>query len=133
MKFHLYKVSGYEEAMMAMRMSRGKFNWLSAQDVQELVYACTDRRGFLADKHEYVANLVALDLLNSSSTEMFDELEGIKGHAKITGIYHADITEFRRLLNLVMSFAMGPQGDHSTLMSYIDVAFITEGLSLIHI
>lgn len=116
MKFHLYKVSGYEEAIMSLRMSKGKFSWESALAVQDLVYVCTNRHGFLSDFHEYRCKLDELYLLD----------DGVQ-HPKITGDYWRDISEFKRLLNLVMDEAMGHH-DHHTLMKYIDVSFFTDGL-----
>jgi hypothetical protein len=112
MEFKLFKVSGYEEAIMSLRMSKGKFySWETALDVQRLVYALTDQQGFLAGEEEYDNKLQIL--------------AGLPG--KLTGNYEADVAEFERLLGLTFNNAMG-QFKHHTLMKYIDVSFFTEGL-----
>lgn len=117
MKFQLYKVSGYEEAIMSLRMSMGKFySWEKAQQIQDLVYAATNKQGFLATNQEYRHNIRSIGIDASNTT-----------HAKITGNYDNDITEFKRLLGITKNNAMGQQ-DHHTLMKYIDISFITEGL-----
>jgi hypothetical protein len=117
MKFQLYKVSGFEEAIMSLRMSQGKFySWEKAQQVQDLVYATTNKRGFLASNQEYRHNVRSLGIDPTNNN-----------HAKITGVYDSDVTEFKRLLGLTKNNAMGAQ-DHHTLMKYIDISFITEGL-----
>jgi hypothetical protein len=116
MKFQLYKVSGYEEAIMSLRMSMGKFySWEKARQIQDLVYAVTNKQGFLANNQEYRHNLRTIGI-NSSNK-----------HEKIIGVFADDILEFKRLLGLTMNNAMGKQ-DHHTLMKYIDISFITEGL-----
>lgn len=116
MKFHLYKVSGFEEAIMSLRMSRGKlYSWEKAREIQDLVYAVTNKQGFLADTHEYFGNLTSLQIYPSTL------------HQEVTTDYDIDVTEFKRLLGVVMDNAMGHH-DHHTLMKYIDVSFFTDGL-----
>ena len=115
MDFKLFKVSGYEESIMSLRMSKGKFySWEAARDIQQLVYVCTDERGFVASEKEHDLKLTAL---NSNR---------IVGN-KITGDYERDVAEFKRLLQLTFENAMQKQ-THHTLMKYIDISFITEGL-----
>lgn len=112
MEFKLYKVSGYEEAINSLRMSTGKFySWEKAQEIQDLVYVMTNRQGGLAGEIEYHAKLDLIDV----------------GHPKIVGDYDADKREFERLLQLTFNNAM-KVFKHHTLMKYIDVSFITEGL-----
>lgn len=114
MKFYLYKVSGYEEAIMAIRMSKGKYySWEKAQHVQDLVYAVTNKQGFLATPEQYEANLRSLGWKEN--------------HPKVTGNYEQDVKEFKRLLGMVMNHGMG-EFDHHTLIKYIDVSFFTDGL-----
>ena len=114
MNFHLYKVSGYEEAIMALRMSHGKFySWEKAQHIQDLVYAVTDKMGRLASEHEYRHKLAMLGL---------EEATLHSPHPKITGSYMEDVKEFKRLLGLTMNNAMG-EFDHHTLMKYIDITY----------
>lgn len=115
MNFKLYKVSGYEEAIMSLRMSKGKFySWEKAKDIQQLVHAVTDERGFIIPSREdYEAKL--------------NSMYGWHLNDKITGSYEKDVAEFKRLLGLTFNNAMGAQ-THHTLMKYIDVTFITEGL-----
>lgn len=117
MKFQLYKVSGYEEAINSLRMSMGKFySWEKAQQIQDLVYAVTNKQGFLATNQEYRHNIRSLGVDTANAN-----------HAKITGKYDDDVAEFKRLLGLTKNNAMGKQ-DHHTLMKYIDISFITEDL-----
>jgi hypothetical protein len=117
MQFHLYKVSGYEEAIMSLRMSHGKFySWEKAQEIQNLVYVCTDEKGFLADPFTYEKKLLSLE---GKRRELYGK--------KITGDYLGDISEFKRLLGLTKNNAVG-QFDHHTLIKYIDISFFTEGL-----
>jgi len=107
MEFKLLKVSGYEEAILSLRMSKGKYySWEKAQQIQELVYKVTDHRGFLLSQEGY----------DNKNAYMPGPLD-----------YEADVAEFERLLSLTMNNAMGDQ-KHHTLMKYIDVSFITEGL-----
>lgn len=114
MQFHLYKISGYEEAINSLRMSKGKyFSIPKAHEVQTLVWLVTDRRGFICDLMEYTHKLATL----------LPEEMG----KKITGDYETDVTEFKRLLGLVMNNAMG-EHKHHTLMKYIQVSFFTVGL-----
>lgn len=116
MKFKLYKVSGYEEAINSLRMSKGKFySWEKAQEIQLLVWLVTDRQGFIETERGYTYKLNSL-----MSSEVLDS-------KKITGNYSDDVAEFKRLLQLTFDNAMGQQ-KHHTLMKYIDVTFITEGL-----
>jgi hypothetical protein len=122
MQFHLYKVSGYEEAIMSLRMSHGKFySWGKAQQIQDLVYAVTNKQGFLATQEEYEANLIHLGIYLKSGTHLK------YNHPKVKGFYNEDIQEFKRLLGLTKNNAMG-QFDHHTLMKYIDISFFTDGL-----
>lgn len=115
MQFHLYKVSGYEEAIMSLRMSKGKFySWEKAKEIQDLVYAVTNRQGAIATPEEYVFN-------------MYNIQYPFVKHSKITGDYDTDIAEFKRLLGLTMDNAMGHH-EHHTLMKYIDISFFTDGL-----
>lgn len=119
MKFHLYKVSGYEEAIMAIRMSKGKaYSLEKAQEIQDLVYVCTDRSGFLANPVTYESKL--RELAHPYIPASFK-------HGKITGDYNKDIAEFKRLLGITMNMAMGEQ-THHTLIKYIDISFFTDGL-----
>ncbi|MMZ52635.1 Thymidylate synthase ThyX [compost metagenome] len=119
MNVHLYKVSGYEEAIMSLRMSKGKFySWDKAQDIQDLVYVCTDSRGFLAGEWEH----------HSKYEYLIDKkVICCNADTKVTGSYKEDIAEFQRLLGLTMNNAMG-EFSHHTLMKYIDISFFTEGL-----
>lgn len=114
MQFHLYKISGYEEAINSLRMSKGKyFSIPKAHEIQTLVWLVTDRRGFICDLIEYTHKLATL----------LPEEMG----KKITGDYETDVSEFKRLLGLVMNNAMG-EHKHHTLMKYIQVSFFTVGL-----
>lgn len=111
MRFILYKVSGYEEAIMALRMSKGKYySWEKARNVQELVARITDSQGFIVDPRLYARQHYSILLYK-------DALE----------LYEQDVAEFKRLLGLTFDNAMGAQ-THHTLMKYIDISFITEGL-----
>jgi hypothetical protein len=112
MEFKLYKVSGYEEAINSLRMSKGKFySWDKARDIQELAYVVTDPQGFIISKVGYEAKLSTI----------------YENNHKVTGNYEADLKEFERLLGLTFNNAMG-EFKHHTLMKYIDVSFFTEGL-----
>lgn len=114
MEFKLYKVSGYEEAINSLRMSKGKFySWKKALEIQELVYVLTDSQGRLNTKKGYEYKL--RDVVYSGT------------HGKITGDYSQDVAEFERLLTLTFNNAM-KDFKHHTLMKYIDVSFFTEGL-----
>jgi hypothetical protein len=118
MQFHLYKVSGYEEAIMSLRMSQSKYySWEKAQHIQDLVYVCTDKNGFLAQNGEYRNKLAALGIFAGVTNS----------HPKIKGIYNEDIAEFKRLLGMTKNNAM-VEFDHHTLMKYIDISFFTDGL-----
>lgn len=109
MDFKLLKVSGYEEAILSLRMSKGKYySWEKAQKIQELVYRVTNAQGFLLGENSYY-----------EKNYVEHRLKGLS--------YTADVAEFERLLGLTMNNAMGEQ-KHHTLMKYIDVSFITEGL-----
>lgn len=112
-KVHLYKVSGYEEAIMSLRMSKGKhYSLEKAKEIQELVYVCTDQIGGRNSSVEYTIKLRSIDYSSNK---------------KITGDYHTDMSEFERLLGLTFDNAMG-KFNHHTLMKYIDISFFTEGL-----
>lgn len=115
MEFKLYKVSGYEEAINSLRMSKGKFySWKKAREIQQLAYAVTNEQGFLFEAREdYEAKL----------DSMYDWLS----NEKLTGKFDVDVAEFKRLLQLTFNNAMG-EFKHHTLMKYIDISFITEGL-----
>ena len=114
MKFVLYKVQGYEEAIMALRMSKGKyFSIDKAKEIQDLVWAVTDRQGFICSQNEY--------------TQKVHGIYGIGKGFKVTGDYHADVKEFKRLLGLTFNNAMG-EFNHHTLMKYIELSFFTVGL-----
>ncbi len=113
MQFQLYKVSGYEECIMAIRMSQGKYySWEKAQQIQDLVYAMTNKQGFLATVYEYNCNLLSMGL---SQDNYHGGIEFKGKHAKITGNYTTDRLEFERLLTITMDSAMG-KTDHHTLM-----------------
>lgn len=117
MKVHLYKVSGYEEAIMSLRMSKGKFySPEKAKHVQELVRVCTNAMGRLSTEKEYGFEVDALRFT-----------EGLVGDSIVTGDYECDTREFKRLLGLTFDNAMG-KFTHHTLMKYIDISFFTEGL-----
>lgn len=125
MNFHLYKVSGYEEAIMSVRMSKGKFfSMEKAQEIQDLVYVMTDKQGKLVDSKTYYRKMLELGVL-------LERPEGYRMstnlHNKLTGDYTKDKAEFERLLGITFNNAMGGF-DHHTLMKYIDVSFFTEGL-----
>ncbi len=129
MQFQLYKVSGYEECIMAIRMSQGKFySWEKAQQIQDLVYAMTNKQGFLATVYEYNCNLLSMGIAKINDYGGI-EYKGnfVTNHAKITGNYTTDRLEFQRLLTITMDSAMG-KTDHHTLMKYIDISFFTDGL-----
>lgn len=112
MEFHLYKISGYEESIMSLRMSKGKYySWEKAQEIQELVYVVTDERGFIDTQYAYEGKLKVFSTFGK----------------KVTGEYDKDVAEFKRLLGLTMDNAMGHH-THHTLAKYIDISFFTEGL-----
>lgn len=117
MRFRLFKVSGYEEAIMSLRMSKGKFySFEKARDIQQLVYAVTDDQGFMVElREDYENNLESM----GKRYWTFNE--------KITGNYEEDVNEFKRLLGLTFNNSMRAQ-KHHTLMKYIDISFFTEGL-----
>jgi len=118
LEFKLYKVSGYEEAINSLRMSKGKFySWEMAEAIQQLTYAVTDHQGKIVTAPQYNLALFALEGAGID----------VENHKKITGIYGKDIDEFKRLLQLTFNNAMG-EFKHHTLMKYIDVSFFTEGL-----
>lgn len=121
MRFYLYKVSGYEEAIMSLRMSKGKhYSWEKAQEIQDLVYVCTNKQGFLAEPEEWKNKYIALGYYDPAEAPA-------KGHKKLSGYYEKDIEEFKRLLGLVLEHGMG-KFDHHTLIKYIDISFFTDGL-----
>lgn len=116
MEFKLYKAEGYETAIMALRMSKGKFSsWEKAQEIQDLVYAVTDSQGFLNYKTEH-----------AMKADYILDGRDIK-HNKVTGVYDLDVAEFKRLLGLTFNNAM-KDFNHHTLMRYIDLTFFTDGL-----
>lgn len=116
MEFKLYKVSGYEEAINSLRMSKGKFFSIpKAEEIQTLVWLVTDRKGFICSPQEYFQKL---DSINPFEQATFE---------KITGYYEKDLAEFERLLQLTFNNAMG-EHKHHTLMKYIDISFFTVGL-----
>jgi len=119
MEFKLYKVSGYEEAINSLRMSKGKFySWKAAQEIQQLVYLVTDEAGAIIKPRPYEYKLGLLTVQNVANSF---------SNGKITGNYEEDIAEFKRLLTLTFNNAM-KDFKHHTLMKYIDVSFFTEGL-----
>lgn len=121
MKFKLFKVSGYEEAINSLRMSKGKFfSWEKAQKIQHLVHCVTDHRGFVANDLQYQYNIKTIQ---ADDTDL--QHTGQKG--ELSGHYRQDMEEFFRLLSLVLDNAMGTH-KHHTLMKYIDVSFFTLGL-----
>lgn len=118
MEFKLYKVSGYEEAINSLRMSKGKFySWEAAEAIQQLAHVVTDHQGKIATQKQYNLAIVGLGAAGVD----------IDNHKKITTIYGKDVKEFERLLQLTFNNAMG-EFKHHTLMKYIDVSFFTEGL-----
>jgi hypothetical protein len=122
MKFHLYKVSGYEEAIMSVRMSQGKyFSPEKAQEVQDLVYVMTNKKGFLSTRDEHFDKCKILGVYTK------DDDYSKSNHPKITTHYDIDREEFKRLLGITFNNAM-KEFDHHTLMKYIDISFFTEGL-----
>lgn len=123
MEFKLYKLSGYEESIMSLRMSKGShFSWEKAIKIQHLVQAVTDHRGFVAEPQVYQNNLRNIILCNDG---MMINHQGNKG--EISGNYHTDLDEFKRLMAMTLNNAMG-QHKHHTLMKYIDISFFTIGL-----
>jgi len=120
MDFKLFKVSGYEEAIMSLRMSKGKhYSWDKAREIQQLVYAVTNDQGFICGEREYKFKITSLAIAQEDGAEIFP--------AKITGNYEEDLEEFKRLLTLTFNNAMKDQ-KHHTLMKYIDISFFSEGL-----
>ncbi|AYP68798.1 hypothetical protein BpsM61_00024 [Bacillus phage vB_BpsM-61] len=123
MEFKLYKTSGYEEAIMSLRMSKGKyFSWMNAIKIQQLVHAVTDYRGKIASNPVYVNNLRNIAQIDVGLDVMH---QGHKG--EISGNYKQDVEEFIRLMALTFNNAMG-EHKHHTLMKYIDISFFTVGL-----
>lgn len=115
MQFQLYKVSGYEEAIMSLRMSKGKyFSLEKAKEIQELVWLVTNKQGFVCTKEEYDKKISLIDT-------------GLTFNTKVVGVYEQDVAEFKRLLQLTFNNAMG-EHKHHTLMKYIDISFFTVGL-----
>jgi thymidylate synthase ThyX len=110
MQFKLYKIEGYEAAIMALRMSKDKYySWEKAREVQQLVARVTNSQGFIINFAGYYIK------------------NGLKGGDECVQRYNDDVAEFERLLGLTKNNAMG-EFTHHTLMKYIDITFITEGL-----
>lgn len=123
MEFKLYKASGYEESIMALRMSKGSyFSWEKALKIQHLADVVTDHRGFLANPETYHHNLQSM-----ISVKQDDDVNHDGNAGEISGDYQTDVQEFLRLIALTMNNAMGKQ-KHHTLMKYIDISFFTIGL-----
>lgn len=123
MQFQLYKLGGYEESIMSLRMSKGDFfSWEKALKIQHLVNAVTDHRGFIATEQIYYNNLRNISVMDNGIEVPHN---GAKG--EISGNYDQDREEFARLMALTLNNAMG-QHKHHTLMKYIDVSFFTLGL-----
>lgn len=123
MEIKLFKLSGYEESIMSLRMSKGKFfSWEKALKIQHLVSAVTDHRGFLAIPQVYQNNLKNLSVIEN---DIAVNHTGEKG--EISGNYHQDVEEFKRLMALTLNNSMGSH-KHHTLMKYIDISFFTIGL-----
>lgn len=119
MRVHLVSITGYAEAINALRMSKGKFySYEKLREIQQLVDLVTDDRGFLASKELYEQQF---------ETAMWVERERTQKNMKVTGNYQEDVLEFERLLGLTKDNAMGTH-KHQTLMEYLDVTFITEGM-----
>lgn len=119
MKVHLVSITGYAEAINALRMSKGKYySYEKLREIQQLIDLVTDDRGFLASKELYKQQF---------ETAMWVERERTQKNMKVTGVYQEDVLEFGRLLGLTKDNAMGQQ-KHQTLMEYIDITFITEGM-----
>jgi hypothetical protein len=118
MDFKVYSISGYAEAILAVRMSTSKYySWEKAQEIRDLVYVLTTAEGSLADYGEYMAKLSAKNYEFPS--------EPVKG--RISGDYETDVTEFKRLLEITFNNAM-QEHKHHTLMKYIDISFLTHDL-----
>jgi hypothetical protein len=123
MEFMLYKLSGYEESIMSLRMSKGThFTWEKALKIQHLVQAVTDHRGFVAEPGIYQNNLRNIALVDEGI-----EISHLGNKGEISGNYHTDLDEFKRLMALTLNNAMG-EHKHHTLMKYIDVSFFTIGM-----
>lgn len=121
MKVHLLKISGYEDAINALRMSTGKFySWEKLKAIQDLVWLVTDKQGFLETPSGYFTKIPYF------YEEGFDS-PCMLPHSKITGVYSKDVAEFKRLLGLTKNQAMG-ENKHHTLMTYLDITFITEDM-----
>lgn len=119
MEFKLFKVSGYEEAVNSLRMSKGKYySWQTAQEIQQLAYLVTDEKGAIIKPWAYDYKLGLLTVQNIANDF---------SNRKITENYDQDVAEFKRLLELTFNNTMG-EFKHHTLMKYIDVSFFTEGL-----
>lgn len=119
MRVHVIGISGYTEAINALRISKGKFySYEKMRDIQQLVGLLTDERGFLVEPDVYYARL-------SGMTE--SESKRVNANDKIFCSYEADVAEFYRLLGLTKDNAMGKQ-KHQTLMEYLDISFITEDM-----
>lgn len=117
MDFKLYTISGYAEAINALRMSTSKFySWEKAQKIRDLVYCTTNREGALASEQEYKSKLPYAD---------FGVADDVKG--QLSGDYERDVNELKRLLTLTFNNAMKDH-KHHTLMKYIDISFFTHGL-----
>ena len=119
MKVHVIGISGYAEAINALRISKGKFySYEKLREIQQLVGLLTDERGFLVDENLFKQNL---------ETALWVDRERTQQNMKVTGNYKEDVAEFYRLLELTKDNAMGSQ-KHQTLMEYLDISFITEGM-----
>lgn len=115
MRVHVIGISGYAEAINALRMSKGKFySYEKLREIQQLVGLVTDEQGFLVDRTVYKRKYAAIN-------------DFFFYNNKVTGDYDNDVAEFERLLGLTKDNAMGKQ-KHQTLMEYLDISFITEGM-----
>jgi hypothetical protein len=123
MEFKLYKLSGYEESIMSLRMSKGShFTWEKALKIQHLVQAVTDGRGFVAEPQTYQNNLRNISIMQNDLA-----ISHTGGKGELSGNYHQDCDEFKRLMALTLNNAMGTH-KHHTLMKYIDISFFTVGM-----
>ena len=121
MRVHLVSITGYAEAINALRMSKGKFySYEKLREIQQLVDLVTDERGFLETEAMYKQKF-------ESHMWLPQERERIQANQKVTGVYQEDVKEFARLLGLTKDNAMGTH-KHQTLMEYLDITFITEGM-----